>query len=161
MPPPGRGLANVSAETPSCIPPNLTGGRTLPQRGGTLQTLSKTLLCCLLVAPLLLGCSQSSAPVEPAGDDSAPIRIVEPVEGATVAGGRVTVRVEIPGVSIDDAHWHLIVDDQVSGMVSHMNETSLQLAPGEHVLVAVMSSMESHEELPGGRSEPIQITVTP
>jgi len=142
--------------------------------------MTMTRIACLAAAALLgatmTACQAEDAPAGTAppvestiaadeqGGGTAPaagaVRIVEPADGATIPAGPAIVRVEVEGVPEAGAHWHFWVDGEQAGMVTGV-ETEIDLAPGEHVLEAALSSADSHEEDPNAVRSTVNVTVTP
>lgn len=88
------------------------------------------------------------------------IRIVEPADGAMLPAGSVIVRVEADDTAPEALHWHLKVDGESHNMIDGP-ETRLDLAPGAHVLTAVLSSGDDHMEDPEAPQSTVNITVEP
>ena len=115
--------------------------------------------------------------------DAAPatVRIVTPVDGATVPAGPLTVVFEVEGVTIAPAgtmdagtgHHHLLIDADVQswtepigveeGRYVHMGQAQTEftvegLSPGEHRLIAVVAD-GVHIPLDPPVSDTVTITV--
>lgn len=120
-----------------------TGRRERRSRGG----IAAAALAAALVA---VACGSNGDPpssttgsaVRPSS--TASISIVEPQPGETVAGGTVTVRVELEGARLvrevstnlqpDEGHIHVRLDGETITILGGLTETIPDVEPGQHVL---------------------------
>lgn len=133
----------------------------------------------LLLAPMVLaGCGPSKTPAAP----TAGVRIVEPVEGATVTLP-FTIRLEATGVRVvaadgqrtpGEGHHHLFFDVEPSAGESvipktneivHLGSGATEfkvetLTPGPHRIIAVMAN-GAHIPLAGVATDTVNVTVAP
>jgi hypothetical protein len=120
-----------------------TGRRERRSRGG----IAAAALAAALVAT---ACGSNGDPPDsttgPAvrPSSTASISIVEPQPGETVAGGTVTVRVELEGARLvrevstnlqpDEGHIHVRLDGETITILGGLTETIPDVEPGQHVL---------------------------
>jgi hypothetical protein len=129
-----------------------------------------------LTSLILAGCQpQATATVESEGEheaeheegeehehgdrvpnDGAVIQIVSPADGATFQQGEdivVEVAVENFDLTVEGAHWHLYVDEEVYSQVvgGGTKEVIHGLEPGEHT-IEVYLGLPTHEEFEDGAS---------
>ena len=139
-----------------------------------VRRASYTALCAVIA--LLTGCQEGGG-----GGLAASVRIVEPTEGATVAGRSVRVVLDAQGVPIvpaaeqrpGTAHHHLYLDTDlgarrdtipagVTGII-HLGRAQTEfvfdsLAPGEHRIIALLADAW-HVPLSPAAADTVRITV--
>jgi hypothetical protein len=153
-----------------------------PLSGTLLLTLSLLVACGGEPPADSAGADQEeAATAAPAGEAMATVTILEPADGADVAGPAVTVRLEASGVTIVPAgdmtpgtgHHHLYLDEDVAppgapvptvpGHIVHLGTGVSEyvfedVAPGAHRLIAVVAD-GAHVPLQPWVTDTVNFTV--
>lgn len=103
----------------------------------------------LLILAVLSGCLGYQAPKEAAtpapggGEAKADFRIISPAEGATIAGGSVTITLEPINVAIkpaggpvkaDEGHFHITLDTGSYSPTAATSKTFTGVSSGQHAI---------------------------
>ncbi len=115
-------------------------------------------MALLALVPLLAACATStpatssdaaspSAPATGSAASDATVKLLEPVSGAEVPAGTVTVKVETTGLTFTmpsntnvegEGHVHFILDDRPDQMSTEPQAEIADVEPGPHTLTAVL-----------------------